>query len=448
MEKWQIINLVILIVFLALIIGLEQVFREPMFTDSLEFQQNWQKDSPGLKGFMNFMSELGTGPILIPMLGITFLFFPINKAYSYLTIMIYGYFLDNILKVWYGNPRPFWLKSDLFLACNGGFGNPSGHSFSSVSSYLAFWHIITDFEFFKKQIIGIILRILLLIFFLIIVILILLSRLFLGAHSTNQILYGGLWGLALYFCVFFVFQWSSKNSEEFTKFFTEKRTTIIYSMIFALFLIASFISYLYIDNQEGLYSDTLDSLCPDHSTYRKFNPDGLFGMLSLFGIIGGHYGLVLLFYLTERNYPNKNYQIIHWSSKGSLKSHILRILICILFGLPLILIFVISGKSSLVVIFIFKVSVPYLLALFGLFGSAIYLSIKFKFANPEIYSIHVETHRNPPSEIGLVNQKNNQNEDISGIPKMKDDQTNIDQTEHIHIENLDKIEKIDKSEQV
>lgn len=448
MDKWQKINFVILIVYLALIIGIEQAFRQPMFTDSLEFQRKWQINNPNIKNFMNFISELGTGPILIPMLAIIFLFFPINKAYSYLTIMIYGYFLDNILKVWYGNPRPFWINSDLFLACNGGFGNPSGHSFSSVSAYLAFWHILTDFEFFKKRIIGIILRVFLLILSIIIVILILLSRLYLGAHSTNQILYGGLWGLALYFCVFFVFMWSSKNSDEFSLIFLNKTTTVIYSIIFALFLLASIVSYLFIDNQEGLYSPTLDKLCPDHSTYRKFNPDGLFGMLSLFGIIGGHFGLVVLFQFTAKNHPNKNHQIINWSSNLNLKTHFLRILVCILFGLPLLLIFLISGKSSLVVIFIFKVSVPYLLALFGLFGPAIYLSIKFKLANPEIYLIHVgESNRNPSSEIALVNHKSN-HQDISEIPKMNHDQIIIHQTDNVNIENLDHEEKRENSDKV
>ncbi len=213
-------------------------------------------------------------------------------------------------------------------------------------------------------------------------------------------------------------------------------------------MLASFISYFFVHNQEGLYSSTLESLCPDYSLYRKFNADGLFGMLSLFGIIGGHFGLVVLFNFTSKNYPNKNHQIIYWASNGSLKTHSLRILICILFGLPLILIFLISGKSSLAVIFIFKVSLPYLFGLFGLFGPAIYLSIKFKISNQEIYSVHLETNRNPPSEIELVNHNNNQNQDISQIPKMNDDHINIHHTENIHIENPDNLEKREISEKV
>jgi hypothetical protein len=42
------INFVILIVYLALIIGIEQAFRQPMFTDSLEFQRNWQINNPNI----------------------------------------------------------------------------------------------------------------------------------------------------------------------------------------------------------------------------------------------------------------------------------------------------------------------------------------------------------------------------------------------------------------
>jgi membrane-associated phospholipid phosphatase len=404
-SKWKLIKLLILVIYLALLIGLEQVFRSPMFESSLTFELDWQKSSPGSQSFWIFCSELGTGPVLIPMLAITYLFFPLNKAYSYLTVMIYGYYLDNIMKLWYGNPRPFWLNPELFKACNGGFGNPSGHSFSSASAYFAFFHIVTDFDWFKKRLVGVITRVLLGILTFVIVVLIVLSRLYLGAHSTNQILYGGLLGLGLYYFVFFVMEWSSQTPEEFSQFFTQKKITIIFIIKYILLNLACFLSYGLIDNGEGIYSPTLDALCPDHNPYRKFNPDAVFGMLSLFGIIGGHFGLVFLFHLTEKSYTGKVNAVVYWY-KGTCKSHILRIMLCILFGLPLILIFIISGKSSLVMIFVFKVSVPYLVALFGLFGPAVFFSIKLRLANPDIYMGYASTNQNPSSsELDSVRLK-------------------------------------------
>jgi AAA+ ATPase superfamily predicted ATPase len=88
-------------------------------------------------------------------------------------------------------------------------------------------------------------------------------------------------------------------------------------------------------------------------------------------------------------------------------------MLCILFGLPLILIFIISGKSSLVMIFVFKVSVPYLVALFGLFGPAVFFSIKLRLANPDIYMGYASTNQNPSSsELDSVRLKVPSNDNV------------------------------------
>jgi hypothetical protein len=210
------------------------------------------------------------------------------------------------------------------------------------------------------------------------------SRVYLGAHSVNQVLYGGILGLVLYYVLFFVLEWPFIESEKFWKIFRERNSIIINSIIFVGLLLIGFLCWGLIDNKPELYSDILDSLCPNQNDYREFNANGLFGSLSIFGVIGGYYALVLLIFLTDIYYPGKANEVNFWF-KGNLKTHLLRILMSIAFGSPIILTFVISGKASFPIIYTFKVSLPYLLAIFGLFGPTIYLCCKLGFANPLLY---------------------------------------------------------------
>ena len=59
--------------------------------------------------------------------------------------------------------------------------------------------MITNFDFFRKKRKGQILRVIIFVFFSILIFLIIISRFFLSAHSINQIIYGTLLGIGIYF---------------------------------------------------------------------------------------------------------------------------------------------------------------------------------------------------------------------------------------------------------
>ena len=95
------------------------------------------------------------------------------------------------------NPRPFW-ESDKIKAytCSTAFGDPSFHSFESgyFTTYIYFAFVFP--VFYNKN--GLINKIMLVssgLFLLLANITMLLSRLYLGAHAINQVLFGTLIGI-------------------------------------------------------------------------------------------------------------------------------------------------------------------------------------------------------------------------------------------------------------
>jgi membrane-associated phospholipid phosphatase len=378
------------VVYLALAVGLEFYYRDPLFQHSLTWEKEWQaKGSKSLESFFRVLTQFGTQHVFIPLLIICVLFLPINKSYTYITVLIYSAYFDNLMKILYGNPRPFWVDTSLYKSCNGGFGNPSGHSFSSSSVFLAFWHLITDYPFFKQSATGIILRIFLLVLFILLIFTIMLTRLFLGVHSVNQVLYGFSLGVALYFIIFHLAELHKLKAEEFFYLFKKKLYIVVFSIWYAVLITVGVLVWKYKTNDTSQWSGPLSLNCPTLNEYRTFNNDGLFGILVLCCLIGSHYGIVFLVYLFEKGHPNRLDELNNWYKSKSFMCHVYRILVMVAFALPMILVVAISGTSSLAVIFVFKVSVPYLFTLFGFYGPAIFLIIKWKFGNQEIFNMSV-----------------------------------------------------------
>ena len=81
------------------------------------------------------------------------------------------------MKIWYASLRPYWEKSSLYMGvCDGGFGNPSGHTFISFFGYLMFLSYVLRNKYIKDKII---IKIILIIIFVIWIFWFLLVELFL-----------------------------------------------------------------------------------------------------------------------------------------------------------------------------------------------------------------------------------------------------------------------------
>lgn len=383
MDKWKLyLKLVFFIVFSAASIGIEFYFRKRLFDYSITWIKEQQANSSETTmSFFKFITEFGSQGLLIPIIVLTYLFLSLNKAYLFLNITILALSIDCIMKMIYGEPRPFWIETSLYKSCDGGFGNPSGHAYASSASYLTLAHILTDYDFFKKRSY---MRIFVYLLFIGLIISILLSRLFLGVHSINQILYGSLLGSSLHFLFVHIFEMHLMSGEEFFDLFTNKMKISLIGWFQASMIAISLLVYFLIPNETSDYEANLIVLCPDLNLYRKFNNDGLYGCLTLLALIGAHYGIMLTINLLYKINIRNLDAILDWNkTKWLFRLYIVGLLIC--FASPLIVMLLVSGKADLTLIFIFKVSLPYLFACFGIYGLCVYFSIKLKIANPLLY---------------------------------------------------------------
>ena len=408
-SSWFKAKIIIFITYIISAIIFEQIYRKPLFEKSLEIESNLYSTTPEffIKTF-KFISKFGTQGALIPLLIIVLILFPINISYTFASVIVLASYYDNILKILYGSPRPFWINPKIKRTCDGGYGNPSGHSFSSFSIYLSLWNIIIDLPYFNKKFI---MKIILLIFTILFSFLISLSRIFLSIHSLNQILYGGVLGVGMYFYFFHIICLNSYSGKQFYQYITGKLENRIHSVKFLIYFLILLSLYLFRNNNWKQYEYIIAEECSHLPLYRKFNHDGFFIGCVLFLLIGAHYGLYFFLSKSKRIRPFKEEQINKWTSNYKIKNVIYRTLIFFPHAIPMILFLLIPNDTSLIILFPVKVIIPYLLTGYCFFGIYIDICIKLKLAYENIYIIY---------RIGSEANYNANSEEISVEVKIRD----------------------------
>ena len=144
----------------------------------------------------------------------------------------------TILKQIFEESRPFWTSNQiqqLEWLCPLSFGNPSGHSFVAVVLYEP---IISDVLGSGPRKVWTVLWFLLAVG-------VLISRMYLGAHSLDQIVLGGLLGLC--FLIYYKFFLQELLYQAVTNILTGRFKQfyfVINSIIFVIFLLVPIIVYL------------------------------------------------------------------------------------------------------------------------------------------------------------------------------------------------------------
>jgi membrane-associated phospholipid phosphatase len=381
--SWLKAKITILIIYIILSIIFEQFYRKPLFTKSIELETKlYSSTSINQIKIFKLLSKFGTQTGLIPLLITILILFPINISYTFASVIVLSSYYDNILKLSYGSPRPFWINPSIKRSCDGGFGNPSGHSFSSFAIYLSLWDIITNLNYFNRKKY---LKIALLIFFILFSLSIAFSRIFLSVHSINQIIYGSILGIGMYFYFFHIIELHKFSGKKFNKYIIGSFENKIHTIKFCIYFIILFALYLLRKNNWEEFDEIIKKECPHLPLYRKFNNDGFFIGLVIFLLIGAHYGLYYLFIQSQIHRPFKEEQINKWSMYQNLKNLILKILIFIPHSTPMIIYLLIPKNAPLYIIFPFKVILPYILSGFCFFGVYINMCIQLKLAYQNIY---------------------------------------------------------------
>ena len=314
-----------------------------------------------------------------------FLFMPLNYSILFLQCIIYSAYFTNTMKMIYQSDRPNWINQYLNFSCNYGYGNPSGHAFTSSCMYLCLAHIFT--KYFKIK--GLI-RILIFSLCISISFFVSLSRVILGAHSINQIIYGGCLGIGIYFVLIHIIGYHEYSSIEFYQHIKKKLVKKIYYIFHIFLLILTVFIYLFTKNKDN--SETNDNIyngirCPLKREYKKYKNDGLFQALAITALIGAQFGIDILFILLKANNYMINYSIIEWNKNNKIRYTFLRLLVIIFSSIGVCFYIVIPEDINLFLIFVFKSAMPFFLGMAGIWGLGIFLCITLKIANKDIYKL-------------------------------------------------------------
>ena len=307
------LTLNILIIVLSLIAFIVEFFyRKPLFNYSLDFEKNWQeKASKATISMFKFFTKIGGEYLMAVPVIIVICFFTLIKSYVYLTGFVFCLQFHSMMKIWYGNKRPFWEEQSLYKGiCDGGFGNPSGHSITTAYLYLTLCLYYKQTKRLEKNYIVLII---ILIFCLFWMLMIILSRLILGMHSVNQVIYGSSLGIIIFLLIFIVFEIHRMPVSVYKKFFREKMYIFIILGIFAIFIALTIMNnFIFNKNfDKDKYDEILDRLCEKKvAKYRRFNYDGLFGSFTVFIMLGMYLGQIIFWYLIENKYKLNNVNII------------------------------------------------------------------------------------------------------------------------------------------
>ena len=215
--------------------------------------------------------ELYQGKIFLLLIIINFK--NIYAGLIFVSITEFSTFINGILKLFYLQPRPFWIDQSLIpCACFVNYGNPSTTAINSIIVFLVFY------RYFRKHrkepnhkvhniILGSVCTFL--------VLLTCFTRFVQYAHSLNQLSFGFGIGYCLYYFVFEILEVDLESKEHcriFIEHFTHK---IIFGLLIA-HIVTNIVHYNLKFNYEQGWLDVLTKYCDyvpfnffDNESYQK-----------------------------------------------------------------------------------------------------------------------------------------------------------------------------------
>ena len=414
-NKENVVKILIFLLFLTTIIITEIFYRNKLFNKSLTAEKNSQNffGKKFFKTYFSFFSLLGEKLIILPYI-IFICTSPINYSLIQIFILDISIYFTTFFKSIYKNPRPFWINNDLLTECNGGYGNPSGHSITSTSVYLSMAYFLSNYKYFRKSRLN---QIIIYVCFSFLIFNIIFSRLYLGVHSINQVIYGFLIGLCIFYFVFFIFQIQKKKPKEFLDFIDKNKIWIILG-----YLILFFIPFPLIftkDKNKDKYINIINELCPKIKEYKILEKECLHQLLQFLSFVGIIFGMIYCIeYLKTINIEDKEKIFLNWCNNN--KKYKFE------YYQRIILFFSVAIISYIIFYLIFQLIGNSHLKIFGTLVFTGLLSYGIFLINKDIF-IYIE---------------NNHNDDEEEKKTLLDNDDNLN---NINNQNLNNEEKIDEN---
>jgi len=249
------------------------------------------------------------------------------------------------------------------LDCTSGYGNPSGHALTTGSCYYALYHLTYDVGFLKDYKC---LQIGYFIFLFLLSLSVMFSRMWLGLHTLNELIYGHTLGLAIYFYFFVLLELHKTNYLDFFNNFQILWKCIVYYTTYIGCLLALMLVYTIKFFDNSAIEDYYFLICPypGKNNWDNFQDDGLGDGLIILTLIGFHISIHILTILINTYYSEKKdifYLCFNQFTYTEFKLSIYRLLfLAIISAPPAIPLMAISGDANKNIVFIFKIGLPYL----------------------------------------------------------------------------------------
>ena len=397
--KNKIRNIFVFILLPIIIIISEIYYREKLYTFSLKFGIKMQKYYSNIFiNFMKFITKFGCDYCCFIFFGIIFISFSLIHTFIYFIGLMLCIYIQSLMKMIYGNSRPFMDNNNLFQgSCDGGFGNPSGHSLISVFIYLTFFHYLIKLKCVSE---NKLLKFLLGILFSILTSLVFVSRFILGLHSINQIIFGAFIGIWIFLLTFMSFKLDHIPIVNYRNSFNNKKYIILITIFLLLLVYAPFYCF-HKFNRKVLcinLNEKLNYNCSNVKPYKRFNYEGIFGCLVIFALIGFYFGQIIFWIILDKYYKinlnkdNNDYYIIDellnkWNKNKCLmfdRKENMYIFLKILFVClsPFIFFFFINSYSPIIIL-LFKYGLSLLLISFLFFSFGLYWFFLIYLGNKE-----------------------------------------------------------------
>ena len=280
-------NLIYILLLLVVIIG-EVFVRDILFSISTEviifLQQYLYFFSPFAKFFSFFGTEVG----LVSVILISYNFLNNYQTLLLIITALTSAYIGGVLKLIYISPRPFMVSQPLLaLTCEGGWGNPSNHALCSTCFYLSLYAIAIK----PSRTLDNVKKTSILNFLIVFIIFIGFSRIFLGVHSINQVLYGCCLGVFLYYFLFNILEINPINSHELLNIIYSAKDYTIGILVLIILGLTPYFTVKPDPVQVAEWNIFVDQKCPGFPHAKKFEYESfmcIYGFSSIIPCILGN----------------------------------------------------------------------------------------------------------------------------------------------------------------
>ena len=383
------VKIIFIIVFFIVTFGVEFIYRGPLFDNSIKIAETVQNVFEKTIGFFNIYTHIGV--IEAIWIGVVCLFFPISYCYTFFINSILTTHFCNYFKLLYGQGRPYLKEGGGYVLKaepEKGYGNPSGHSFVSTTIYLGLAQLIIDY--FE---LGIIPSIFIYIGVAILVLLVNFSRVLLGVHSINQIIFGDTLGFTVFFTIFIIFKPHLREPEKFYKQFLNFKYHIINLVFFVVSLTYTIVGEIICNaTRKGKkeYEDLQKKLLDEYNSYDNqiLTTDSVTKCFMITAYFGMVYGMTMLTHFVKKNY-NSSFDLINNFNKNSNKKwyivYPIKLLLIIFCYTPYIAFYLRPKNLNKYLNYILGSSLPLFIFGFLLFGPNFIFNIILGIGNKDIY---------------------------------------------------------------